>query len=79
ALESRKLYSGMHYSKTSRAWLDNMDKRKAETREAMQSIYGDDAAIWQQRWRMFFMACEELFGYDDGNTWLVAHYRFRRR
>jgi cyclopropane-fatty-acyl-phospholipid synthase len=79
ALEDRKLYSGMHYAKTSRAWLDNMDARKRQVREAMQSIYGDDAAVWQQRWRMFFMACEELFAYDDGNVWLVAHYRFRRR
>ena len=79
ALESRKLYSGMHYSKTSRAWLDNMDAKKSQTRQAMEDIYGDQAAVWQQRWRMFFMACEELFGYDEGNTWLVAHYRFRRR
>jgi len=79
ALENRKLYSGTHYSKTSRAWLDNMDARKTQTIKAMEEIYGDDAAIWRQRWRIFFMACEELFGYDDGNTWLVAHYRFRRR
>ncbi len=78
-LENRRLYSGMHYSRTSRAWLDNMDARKAQVRQAMEAIYGDDAAVWQQRWRMFFMACEELFGYDEGNTWLVAHYRFRRR
>jgi len=79
ALENRKLFSGMHYSKTSRAWLNNMDARKHQVRQAMESIYGDQAAVWQQRWRMFFMACEELFGYDEGNTWLVAHYRFKRR
>ncbi len=79
ALENRRLYSGTHYSRTSRAWLDNMDARKEQVRQAMESIYGDEAAIWQQRWRMFFMSCEELFGYNQGNTWLVAHYRFRRR
>ncbi|AKS42272.1 SAM-dependent methyltransferase [Wenzhouxiangella marina] len=79
ALEDRKLYSGTHYARTSRAWLDNMDARKDECRQVMQQIYGDDGEIWRQRWRMFFMACEELFGYDEGNAWMVAHYRFRRR
>ncbi len=79
ALEQRKLYSGTHYGRTSRAWLNNMDAKKAEVKAVMQGAYGDAAGLWQQRWRMFFMACEELFNYDDGNAWLVAHYRFRRR
>lgn len=79
ALESRKLYSGTHYGRTARAWLDNMDARKAEVAAVMGRAYGDQAALWQQRWRMFFMACEELFNYDNGNAWLVAHYRFVRR
>ncbi len=79
ALEQRKLYSGRHYGRTSRAWLENMDAKKAEIQAVMQSAYGDAADLWHQRWRMFFMACEELFNYDNGNAWLVAHYRFRRR
>ena len=79
ALEERKLYSGTHYARTARAWLENMDARKSKVGEVMRSAYGDAADLWQQRWRMFFMACEELFDYDDGNAWLVAHYRFRRR
>ncbi len=79
AIESRRLYSGHHYARTSRAWLDNMDARRGEVSEVMRSAYGDQAELWRQRWRMFFMACEELFAYDDGNAWLVAHYRFSRR
>ncbi len=78
-LENRKLYAGTHYARTARAWLENMDARGDQTRQVMRDIYGADGAVWQQRWRMFFMACEELFGYDDGNAWLVAHYRFQRR
>jgi cyclopropane-fatty-acyl-phospholipid synthase len=79
AIESRRLYSGHHYARTARAWLDNMDRQKAEVSDVMREAYGDQAAVWQQRWRMFFMACEELFAFDDGNAWLVAHYRFCRR
>ncbi len=78
-LENRKLYSGQHYAKTARAWLDNVDRRSASVRQVMAEAYGDQGDMWLQRWRMFFMACEELFAYDGGNAWLVAHYRFRRR
>ena len=78
-LESRKLYSGVHYARTARAWLDNVDARKAQCRQVMSEIYGEHSDVWLQRWRMFFMACEELFAFDQGNEWLVAHYRFQRR
>ena len=69
--------SGSHYQKTAEAWLDNMDQYSHEIRAVFNNTYGKkQARIWQQRWRIFFMACAELFGYSNGNEWQVAHYLF---
>lgn len=47
--------------------------------QVLRDTYGEAAApLWFQRWRMFWMACAELFGYRDGQEWLVAHYLFER-
>jgi len=77
-IERRWLYSGEHYAKTARGWLENLDRCSRQIHSVMRETYGDDAALWQQRWRIFFMACEELFGYDHGRQWLVGHFRFRK-
>ncbi|MEM7080101.1 MAG: cyclopropane-fatty-acyl-phospholipid synthase family protein [Pseudomonadota bacterium] len=79
-LLDRQLYSGTHYARTARAWLSNLDARCAEVRGALVSTYGEtDADLWVQRWRMFFMACEEMFAYDNGSQWQIGHYLFERR
>ena len=67
--------SGQHYQKTCNAWLANLDNNRAEVEIALRA-YGDRASLWTQRWRMFFMACAELFGYSAGDEWFVAHYLF---
>lgn len=79
ALEERCLYNGRHYAKTLRAWLDRMDANRGQVDLVLQRVYGDDWKVWGERWRLFFIACEELFAYDNGQAWHVAHYRFRRR
>lgn len=72
--------SGTHYERTANHWLANQDRNADEVRRVLAQAYGDaDAARWAQRWRMFWMACAELFGYDGGNEWLVAHYLFAKR
>jgi cyclopropane-fatty-acyl-phospholipid synthase len=78
-LQQRWLIPGTHYEKTANHWLDLQDQNKTEVMRILEAAYGkQNAAVWSQRWRMFWMACAELFGYDDGNEWLVAHYRFVR-
>ncbi len=78
-LDRRWLYSGQHYASTLRAWLNKMDANRASVDPILKAVYGDEWKVWGQRWRMFFMACEELFAYDHGQAWQVAHYRFSRR
>ena len=72
--------SGTHYEKTSNHWLAGMDANKAAILEIFRKGYGEkEAALWVQRWRMFYMAVAEFFGYAGGNEWGVAHYLFSRR
>ena len=71
--------SGNHYAKTSRAWLNQMDKNQKTILDIFSDTYGQDKAkLWFQRWRIFFMACEELFGMNNGKEWGVSHYLFSK-
>jgi len=77
AVERRWRWSGSHYAKTAEAWLASFDAHEAELRPVLTSAYGAaHAEQWRQRWRMFFMACAELFGHSNGQEWHVSHYRF---
>ena len=71
--------SGTHYEKTSLAWLRKMDTNKIEILELFKTTYGEkDASEWFQRWRIFFMSCEVLFGFNEGSEWGVSHYLFEK-
>ena len=69
-------WDGRQYQKTADAWLSNMDSAGPDLNRVLQSAYGDAWPLWKQRWRIFFLACSELFGYRHGTEWFVAHYLF---
>ena len=78
-LVRRDRWDGRHYQRTADAWLENMDARRAAIMPIMAATYGEDRAEqWFQRWRIFFMACAELFGLEGGREWYVSHYLFER-
>ena len=73
------LLSGVHYAKTARAWLNNMDQHKPAIMDEFTRTYGKEALAHFARWRIFFMAVEEVWGFRDGNEWTVSHYLFERK
>jgi len=79
-VERQWLLDGTHYRRTAEHWLANHDAHRDVVTASLQEAYGAaQARLWNQRWRMFWMACAELFGYANGEEWLIAHYRFARR
>jgi cyclopropane-fatty-acyl-phospholipid synthase len=79
--------SGVHYQKTAEAWLDHMDAHRSEILDLFSQTYGSassgrqrqaEALRWLVRWRVFFMACAELFGFAHGREWIVSHYLFAK-
>jgi cyclopropane-fatty-acyl-phospholipid synthase len=78
-VERQWRWSGLHYQRTAEAWLALLDAHRKEVLQLFETVYGTrHADKWVQRWRIFFMACAELFAYNDGQEWYVSHYRFRR-
>ncbi len=71
---------GQHYQKTSAAWLENMDRSRKKIMPILAETYGEkNKVVWWNRWRLFFIAVEELFGFKSGQEWWVSHYLFENR
>jgi cyclopropane-fatty-acyl-phospholipid synthase len=78
-LEQQWAVDGTHYARTANDWLRNQDRNHVQVLRILNDAYGPKAgALWLQRWRLFWIACAETFGYAGGQEWLVAHYRFAR-
>jgi len=76
---SRWRWDGRHYERTLNTWLAQMDAARPRVWPILEQTYGAaQAGVWWMRWRLFFMACAELFGYRDGQEWWVSHYLFER-
>lgn len=71
-------WSGRHYRATANAWLANLDHRRDELMPILEATYGAEAERWLHRWRVFFMACAELFGLHGGDEWWVVHHRMEK-
>ena len=79
-LDQQWTISGEHYRKTSDAWLSNMAAHRTRLMAILETTYGKhQTRLWWHRWRIFFLACSELFGYAQGEVWPIGHYRFRKR
>lgn len=71
--------NGAHYSKTLEAWLLKQDQEERTILKHFLNTYGKDSILWVQRWRIFYLACSELFAYNGGKEWPVMHYLFAKR
>ncbi|CAE8629024.1 unnamed protein product [Polarella glacialis] len=71
--------NGRHYQLTAEGWLQNTDRHAERIKELLAETYpAGTEVMWFNRWRAFFMACAELWGYNNGNEWIVAHYLFEK-
>ncbi|MBI2813578.1 MAG: class I SAM-dependent methyltransferase [Opitutae bacterium] len=71
--------NGTHYARTAEHWLHNMDAHRAEILPLFAQTYGADQAVkWWSYWRVFYLACAELWWFRAGEEWHVSHYLFRK-
>jgi len=79
SVEEHWQVDGTHYGKTATAWLNRMDYHKAYILPLFKKTYGEaEAAHWWARWRLFYLACAELWNYNNGREWIVSHYLFHK-
>lgn len=71
---------GHNYQKTANAWAENMINNHADIMPILEQTYGKKLAkVWFRRWLIFFLSCAELFGFRNGEEWLVSHYLFKKK
>jgi len=79
-IEDHWQVKGTHYGQTSNHWLMNMDRNRQKIMPLLKATYGEKEYVkWWHYWRIFYMACAELWNYKDGSEWIVSHYRLVKR
>ena len=73
------IINGKNYSKTLEAWLSKLDQNKDKVMKLLRQAYGDDADQQLFNWRLFFIFCSEVFGYSDGNEWIISQHLFKKQ
>ena len=72
-------WDGIHYQRTSEAWLANLDAHRRDVLPILEATYGHESSRrWLHRWRMFFLAVAETFGFANGTEWFVSHSLLQR-
>lgn len=74
AVANTWVLSGAHYARTARAWLTNLETHQEMLGELLTRTYGRDGPMWLARWRVFLLACEELYSFRQGSDWFVVHH-----
>jgi cyclopropane-fatty-acyl-phospholipid synthase len=75
-VEARWLVPGTHYQRTAEAWLERLDAGWPRAVAALErALPRGEAELQARRWRIFFLACAELFGFAGGQEWVVSHHR----
>jgi cyclopropane-fatty-acyl-phospholipid synthase len=68
-------WNGQHYERTANAWVSNLNRNRGAILSLFREVYGQGQELkWLMRWKVFFLACAELFGYRHGTQWGVEHY-----
>ena len=76
-VEEEWRWSGIHYQRTALQWLEAFDTNRGRIDPILAHVYGAQANLWRRRWRMFFLATAESFGFNKGQSWGVNHFRLR--
>ncbi|MEA3300716.1 MAG: cyclopropane-fatty-acyl-phospholipid synthase family protein [Pseudomonadota bacterium] len=71
-------WNGIHYARTLEAWLARQDASEDAVLAVLAGHHGAEAPLWVTRWRLFYLACAELFRMNGGNEWFVGHYLFEK-
>ena len=68
-VEESWLVPGTHYARTAEAWKERLDAHRTAALAALRKdLSPPEARLQLERWRLFFLACAELFGFARGRS-----------